>query len=248
MKKYAVGFVLLALLLSACSSNEPQPPPRWKAVSGSVSYRERMMLPPGAEIVVRLEDVSKMDVAAELRGETRFEARGGPPYSFGVKYDPDQIDPRMRYSLRASIFHHGELMFTSTEHIPAFEGDDPIAITVHRVGGSGREAVIEGKDWILADLAGADITQIERIPTLNLQPGDARVAGVAGCNRYFGSYTKSGRNISFGKMGVTMMACANGMETERAFLAMLEQASRWRMEDGLLLLSNTEGAELARFR
>ena len=242
--------ILLSLMLTlvACSSNEPQPPPRWEKVSGTVSYRERMMLPPNSEVVVRLEDVSKMDVAAELMGETRFFARGGPPFDFAVKYDPDRINPRMRYALRASIYQGATLLFTTTSHTPAFESDDPVEIWVQRIGGSGKQAVIEGREWVLATLPGAEVGDVERIPTLTLQPEEGRVTGSAGCNRYFGSYEKDGTALSFGQAGATMMACAHGMELERSFLSMLEKVRQWKVHDGILWLLGEEGGELASFR
>ena len=38
-----------------------------KKIEGSVWYRERMLPPPDAMVIVTLEDVAKMDVASELR-------------------------------------------------------------------------------------------------------------------------------------------------------------------------------------
>jgi len=48
-------------------------------IEGSIWYRERMLLPANAEIKVYLEDVSRMDVAAEVIATTLLEAESGPP-------------------------------------------------------------------------------------------------------------------------------------------------------------------------
>ena len=53
-----------------------------KSITGQIWYRERMLLPPTAEIKVYLEDVSKMDVAAEVITMTTLSPEGGPPWKF----------------------------------------------------------------------------------------------------------------------------------------------------------------------
>lgn len=44
-------------------------------------------------------------------------------------------------------------------------------------------------------------------PTINFDKEKDRVYGRASCNNYFGSYKESGDNISFDKIGSTLMAC-----------------------------------------
>ena len=104
-------------------------------ITGVVTFRERMAVPPEAEVRVSLEDVSLADVAAETIAETRFRAAGGPPYAFAITYDPGQIDPRRRYSLRASIRLGDQLLFTTTEAIPAFDRTSGVEIPVRRAAG-----------------------------------------------------------------------------------------------------------------
>ena len=89
-------------------------------IEGEVFYRERMMLPPGAEVEVQLQDVSRADALAAVMETVMFKAEGGPPYAFIIHYDPADIDERSRYSLRATITHGDQLMFTSTEFIDPF--------------------------------------------------------------------------------------------------------------------------------
>ena len=55
-----------------------------KAIEGSVWYRERMALPPNAEIRISLEDVARMDVPSEVIATTRIEPQGGPPWDFSL--------------------------------------------------------------------------------------------------------------------------------------------------------------------
>ena len=48
------------------------------AIQGQVIYRERKLLPPGAELIVTLEDVSKMDVASKVIASSREKHRERP--------------------------------------------------------------------------------------------------------------------------------------------------------------------------
>lgn len=129
-------------LLAACNVEngtmaEPEQSPDqslMRVITGEVWYRERMALPPGAEVIVQLEDQSRADAPATVLTDYTHVVDGPGPYSFRLVYDPSAIDERMRYGLRARIEHDGELLFTSTEHIDPFT-DEPVRIMVSRVGG-----------------------------------------------------------------------------------------------------------------
>ncbi len=101
-------------------------------IEGSVTYRERMMLPPEAQIEVQFEDISQADAMASVLATVQLAPRGGPPYAFAIDYDPGRIDKRRRYALRASISVGDSLMFTSTDYIDPFSGN-PVEILVRRV-------------------------------------------------------------------------------------------------------------------
>jgi len=108
-----------------------------RVISGTVMYRERMMLPPGTQVIVVLEDQSRMDAPATEITRYTHNVDGGPPYPFRLVIDPTKIDDRMTYGLRARVENEGKLMFTSTEHIDPFAlpAGEPIEIMVTRTGG-----------------------------------------------------------------------------------------------------------------
>ena len=87
---------------------------------GEVFYRERKILPPAAELHLTLEDVSKMDVPSSIIATSIQPLTGTPPYEFNLGYFEADIDPRMQYSLRATIMLDGKLLFTSTEQLDPF--------------------------------------------------------------------------------------------------------------------------------
>jgi len=87
-------------------------------VTGSVSYRERIALPPDAVIQVSLLDVSLMDVAAKLISRQTIMPKHSVPVSFALEYDPRDIDERMTYAVRATIRSVGKLLFTTDRSYP----------------------------------------------------------------------------------------------------------------------------------
>jgi copper homeostasis protein (lipoprotein) len=86
-----------------------------------------------------------------------------------------------------------------------------------------------------------------REPHVQLSPEGMRVQGFGGCNRFFGSYALEGQALRFDKMGMTRMACADGMEQEQAFMKALESTVRWNILGEHLELYDVQGKLLARF-
>ena len=105
--------------------------------------------------------------------------------------------------------------------------------------------------WVLTALNGKPVVATDpprqREPSLVLHTENQRVAGSTGCNRLAGSYTLKGSELTFGTLAGTMMACVEGMETEKAYLEALAQVRRWRIAGIHLELMDATGAVLARF-
>lgn len=96
-------------LLGACSARDVQSPR--SEITGTASFRERMMLPPGSTLEVTLEDVSGADAPADVIARAEVEASKAPPYSFTLAYDPARINSNHRYNVRARIMADDKLMF-----------------------------------------------------------------------------------------------------------------------------------------
>ena len=93
-------------------------------------------------------------------------------------------------------------------------------------------APLENSYWKLTRLQDQPVLVAgqQREPYLILRPQDHRVAGSGGCNRLVGSYQVEGGSLTFGQIAGTMMACPDGMATERTFLAALgrsEASGSW---------------------
>jgi putative lipoprotein len=100
---------------------------RTAAITGTVTYRERIMLPPDALLTVRLQDVSRQDVPARLLGEQIYTTGGKQvPLPFEVPYNPDNIDERFSYSISARIEDgDGILRFISDTNNPVITRGSP---------------------------------------------------------------------------------------------------------------------------
>lgn len=73
------------------------------SVTGTVTYRERIALTPGAKLTVQIRDSSYAGAAAELIAEQVISDPGQVPISFEVDYDADDIESRNTYSVSARI-------------------------------------------------------------------------------------------------------------------------------------------------
>lgn len=84
-------------------------------ISGEVSYRERIALPPNAVLTVRLMDVSLADAPEAVVAEQKIEPAGQVPIKFEIKLDPAVVRPNVNYALQARITVDDSLWFTNDE-------------------------------------------------------------------------------------------------------------------------------------
>jgi heat shock protein HslJ len=107
----------------------------------------------------------------------------------------------------------------------------------------------EDREWILVRLGevAAPLGGGGRPATLRFDRTTDRAAGFAGCNRYSAGYTLAGDSLTFGPAISTKMACADGDELERGYLAMLPAIRSYALSDSTLTL-NGSGGPLAHFR
>jgi putative lipoprotein len=127
MKRRIMGMATLGAfgLLTACATGPASWPPATTPtvsaalrVSGTLSYLQRIALPPGSEVTVQLRDVSRMDAKADVLAEQRFTARSQVPLPFELTVDAGKIDARMRYAVAARIELDGKLLFINDKIYP----------------------------------------------------------------------------------------------------------------------------------
>lgn len=248
-----------ALILAACGSSreeaaedEDVAPAPVSALEGTATWRERMALPPGAVLEATVEDVSQADAPAEVLGRTRLENPGNPPVRFEIPYDPSLVDPARRYTVRARITVEGKPLFITDRHYPVLGAEDTedVELVLRRAGtGAVADESLENTYWRLTHLDGAPIPRAlqQAEPHLIFNSVTGRVTGSGGCNRVGGTYRVTGDRLELSRMVGTLMACEQGMETERALLQALEQVRGWRISGWALELVDEEGRAVARF-
>ncbi len=218
-------------------------------LQGSVSWRERMALPAGSTVEVKLLDVSRADAPADTIAATSVAAGPGSPVPYRLDYDPARIEPNRRYALQARIMAGDRLLFINTSHHPIFAGGpDRTDIEVQRVQAApaADQASPAGK-WLAEDILGGGV--IDNLQTVLELAEDGTVSGTGGCNRIIGKAKIAGDGIEFGPMGSTMMACTPAvMDQERKFLDALGLARTFRVDgqQRKLILQDAAGQTVVR--
>lgn len=85
-----------------------------KVVTGEVLYRERIALPPNAELTVQLVDETPTGEPSTIIGQQVIPNAGQVPIKFEIPFDPVAIQPNATYALEANI---------SVDHTLWFEND-----------------------------------------------------------------------------------------------------------------------------
>lgn len=118
----------------------PAPRRTYETLSGIILYRERIALPPDAEVEIRLLDITRPGRPPEVIAEQSMRRIGQVPIPFRLRYCVEDIDSRNRYALQALIRIDDEIAWTNDALIPVLDGDrrSGIEILVERTQRSGR--------------------------------------------------------------------------------------------------------------
>lgn len=257
----ALSVVALAASLAACTATTSLPDSDAAAtvanasLSGSVTYRQRIALPPEAVVEVQLQDVSRADAPAAVVAQQTIPTEGRQvPIPFSLSYDPSAIQAGRRYVVRAQMRDGaGALLWTTTTARPVLENGPeaaPIELVVAPASGLGTEsgaapgAVPVGVRYRLIgfvrDGEGVPLPPGEPL-TLTFEAG-GRYGGRAGCNSYGGSYTTDGATV-LGPGAATLMMCP-APSAGSAFLAALEGARVEAVRPHTLTLVSRDGDRL----
>ncbi|SFK11862.1 putative lipoprotein [Methylocapsa palsarum] len=237
---------LAAALICAPSAKAGQ-----ARVSGNVSYRERIALPPGYVVRVELLDISRQDAPSTPIAAVELTPPHQVPVAFELAYDEARIDPRFTYAVRASILVGGRLMFASAQnHLVITNGHPNNAdLWLQRVSERKAEEkpappALAG-EWRVEDIGGRGVLD-DLQSTLRFGANGA-ASGHGGCNNFNGSFVSSGAKLRFGPLAVTMMASIPAIaDHEKKYFAALAAVRTARIEGGVLFLADANGAPLVK--
>jgi uncharacterized lipoprotein YbaY/membrane-bound inhibitor of C-type lysozyme len=101
------------------------------SVTGTVTYLQRMALPPTAMIQVQLLDVSRADAPSKVVAEDKITLGDRQvPVPFELKFDPAAIDPKQLYSVSAKILVDGQMRFMSDQAHPVLTRGNPSKVEI----------------------------------------------------------------------------------------------------------------------
>jgi len=257
-----VIFALIALLALAGPALAER-----VTLTGEVTYRERISLPPGGELSVELVDLAAPDTP-------RVAARGaiGPgqvPLTFNLNFDDSIIRPDRSYGIVAAILGaDGGVWFESAEPyaVAPLAPVEPITMILSRppapsVADAPTDAAapaepapptdtaatlpILNTTWRATEVGGNP--SIEAVVSSLSIASDMRAGGRGGCNSWFAQAEIAGSGLAFSAVAATRMACfsdeANAQET--AFFAALSATRAWRLDGERLDLLDSAGTVLA---
>ena len=96
-------------------------------------------------------------------------------------------------------------------------------------------ASLAGSEWGSPDLGDAFV-QFQ---------SEGKIIGHGGCNRFFGSYSQTGKTLDIGPLGATKMMCPPPqMTTERALMGALQDTAEVDATHLVLILKDKDGTPL----
>lgn len=229
-------------------------------LTGDVTYRERIALPPGGWLTVSLVDLA-MPTQPRVSAKAAIASPGRVPLTFALNFDQSVILPGHSYALDAEIAgDDGTLWFrtASPYAVDPLTPAQPIVIIVSRAPEPEEPATVPvdvpappppsellDVTWQAQTIAGKPVGR-GLVSSLNIA-SDMRAGGRVGCNSWFAQAEVSGERLLFSAVAATRMACLSDDATaqEDSFFAALAATRFWRLEDEHLTLLDGAGVELA---
>ena len=156
----------------------PEPPPLQEpdaTVHGTVTYRERIALTPGATLTVQIRDTSYADAASELIAEQVLPDPGQVPIKFEIPYASATIDPRNTYSVSARIDEvDGRLAFINDTAYDVITRDNPTRVDLVLVMVQPPPDMVDG-EWSAEDRRPVEVPVTVTGTEVNWEAPDAYV-------------------------------------------------------------------------
>ena len=235
-----VAVFISLLMLASCVQQA--------TVKGTINTQSQVELPAGSIVNVQLQDTSRADAPAIILGEQVIQNPERFPISFEIEYDPDIIDERNVYSMRARIEVDGKLVFiNTTSHYVITRGfPTELVVIVDDVATGSPPISVAGLEDITWVLVSYGEPKYERsvLPdteiTIEFVSADGSVRGSAGCNSYGGGYDIDQKKLTFpGPLMGTAMACPEDvMNQETEYLKALQVAENYEIEGNQLRINS----------
>jgi putative lipoprotein len=227
-----------------------------ETISGTLSYRERIALPPGAQMEIVVSDITLgRDQELILSRELNTIGQGSPPIPFSINVSKLNLSDGPLYGLRAFIRERdGAILFRTSEPFllnlrsdTVNIGDIVVSMTSPDDPGLAKIPDLQDGEWRVTQIGG-DVVPETSAPTISFAV-DGRVYGSTSCNRFNSSYSLDGNALEIGNLAATKRACDPGlMQQERRFLDAISLIENVSLEQGGFLVLSGNGQRLVAVR
>lgn len=227
-----------------------------ETISGTLSYRERIALPPGARMEIVVSDITLgRNEELILSREMNTIGQASPPIPFSIDVSKLNLSDGPLYGLRAFIREpDGTIMFRTNEPFLlnlrsdfVNIGDITVSMTSPDDPGLAGIPGLKDGEWRVTQIGG-DVVPQDTGPTMTFA-ADGSLYGSTSCNRFNGSYSIDGNALVVGKVAATKRACEAGlMQQERRFLDAISMIENASLEDGGFLVLSGNGQRLVAVR
>jgi putative lipoprotein len=223
-------------------------------LSGDVTYRERIALPPGASLSVGLVDLAAPTIP-RIAAKAALASPGEVPLNFNLNFDDTVLAAGASYGIVAEISgEDGAVWFRNAEpfavdpRAPAA----PILIIVSFTGQTAAAApvapvtpAILDITWVASTIGGNPVAP--SIQSSLSIAADMRAGGRGGCNSWFAQAELGESTLAFSAVAATRMACLSEAATaqETAWFAALAATRSYRLDGDKLVLLDQARTELA---
>ena len=243
------GLMLLGLLMLAPAAMADD-----VTFTGEVTYRERIALPPRAELWVTL--VSLPRATPVVSAAANVGPSGQVPLQYSLHVRSDVIATGGSYGLLAEIRSEGRTLFRNSQPVPVdviaplptlilvnFSPDPPHDAPEQVLPPPERPIPLLDTSWQVTSIGGDPVLADTEV-TLAIA-ADHRAGGNGGCNNYFTEADFEGPPLTFGPVAGTRMACASEiMDQEAALFAALGATVGYELSGDALKLFDAAGIPL----
>ena len=243
------GLMLLGLLMLAPAAMADD-----VTFTGEVTYRERITLPPRAELWVTL--VSLPHATPVVGAAANVGPSGQVPLQYSLHVRSDVIAAGGSYGLIAEIRAEGRTLFRNSQPVPVdviaplptlivvnFSPDPPHDAPEQVLPPPERPIPLLDTAWRVIGIGGDPVLADTEV-TLSIA-ADHRAGGNGGCNSYFTEADFEGPPLTFGPIAGTRMACTPEVMTQEAGLfAALGATVGYELAGNSLVLVDAAGVPL----
>lgn len=221
------------------------------AITGTLTYLDRMALPSDSIITVSLQDISLADAPAVKIAETTFTTEGNQvPLNFNISYDKSKITENHTYSVSAKVYSNDELIRATTDNYSVITNGAPtedlelilniVSREVDNASSTNSTSTsedntskkvatnieLDGKNFVLLSVNGKNILTTSSSYSLSFSGN--RISGKF-CNNVSGEYTLVNDVLTAPRMISTMMYCESPeglMDAENTFSKILGEGAK----------------------